>query len=799
MAMNRISITFKISISLAFLVVSILLAAQTLGILPDLNEERRRSQLALCESIALNTSLAIQHDQQTLMRESLRAMVDRDRSIAYARVLHHHETLAEFTSDNQPIPASERGRLVVVKVPIVANNEPWGTVELGLGATAADSSWYAFLFKPFNRLLLFCGCLAIPAFFVYLRRLLQHLDPSNVVPARVRTTLDTLAEGLVVVDDEQRIVLANNVLASMLDSDSEELLGKNIASFPWLFEDEELFEEELPWTIAMKQARIVAGQVVQLTNDAGQKRTLRVNASPIEGRRDECEGALVSFDDVTLLEERNTALTSMLDKLRESRDQIQRQNRELTILATRDSLTGALNRRCFFEEFERRWKHAKRTSSQLCGIMIDVDHFKSINDNYGHASGDTVLKEVVTVVEATIRQNDILCRYGGEEFCVLCPDGNLAIIRQLAESIRESISKIQIEGIGAVTASLGISATVFGAESPNDLLNQADAALYHSKRTGRNRTTCWGDIKDNTDFAEGIEHESHAQIPFEAVNALLNALGNRDPSTVEHSRRVSDMCLAMSQTLLERAELKLLRNAALLHEIGRLCVPDSILHKNDELDEGEMEVIQKHYQTGIDIVRSTFRCDELADLIMQFRSKRNDVSIASRVLAIVDAYDTMTSDRSYRERMSKQDAIAELTRLAGKEYDPVLVRRFVAFLNGELDTKQHEKAKDTRSQIEEQLESLAAALDERNSTVAQQLVDEIRQAARQIRNPTIDELVEALCESAQQGDQWPESVRLTAQLMDLCRIIQNDDMVPGEAVTDPAAPLTPTLSIAELA
>lgn len=781
--MNRTSITFKISVSLACLLVSILLAAQTIGFFPNARKERMQAQLALCETVALQASLAIQNGQDTLMNDTLAAIVNRDPTIAYAHVSRGTEKIAELYSNGDSSLLNESG-LTVVTVPIAANNSPWGDVKLGLRPSALrQTSQLSRYLSPFAQFLVFCGCLAIPAFFVYLRRVLEHLDPSDVVPDRVRTTLDTLAEGLVVIDSDQRIVLANNVLASMLDSESNALLGKNISSFPWLFEDEELFDEELPWHTAITQKRIIAGQVLQLTNKAGQKRTLRVNASPIQSGRNECEGALVSFDDVTLLEERNTALTSMLDKLRESRDQIQRQNRELTVLATRDSLTGALNRRCFFEEFDKRWKGGNQETSLLCCIMIDVDHFKSINDTYGHASGDLVLKEVVKTIETSIAPKDILSRYGGEEFCVLVPESPLSAAVELADTIRENISELQIEGIETITASLGVSALIFGAETPNDMLNQADAALYHAKRTGRNRTTNWGDIKDNTDMQN--EDDIENRISMETINGLLNALENRDAKTAAHCRRVADLCSATGEAIFNQSETQLLRNAALLHDIGKICVPDSILFKTGPLTDEETQTIRMYSQTGVDIVRATFGCDELADLIMHHHSHKKRVPQPARLLSIADAYDAMVTDQSYRKGLSKEDAAHELAKRAGKQFDPRLVRHFIDFILGRDMNEHSDKPSQAMAAppIEKQLEKLSAALDSRDAKLVSGTITNVVTAARKLNNPTILELAETLEECTEQ-DQWLESVRLTVQLMDLCRIASQAQTTPQSTNSD---------------
>jgi diguanylate cyclase (GGDEF)-like protein/PAS domain S-box-containing protein len=645
-------------------------------------------------------------------------------------------------------------------------------------------------------MLVFCTALGALFFFVYLRRVLQHLDPSEVVPDRVRTTLDTLAEGLVVVDRETRIVLANSAFAQMVSAEAESLLGKRVADFEWRYEDEVLPDEELPWMIAMRRQKIVAGQMLQLIDKDNQKRTLRVNASPILGGKGECEGSLVSLDDVTILEERNAALTSMLEKLRGSRDQIRRQNVELQILATQDPLTGALNRRSFFEKFEEKWEEARHNGLLLGCIMVDADHFKSINDAYGHAAGDFVLKEIVNVVDRAKSECDIMCRYGGEEFCILSPGADLTRVTALAERIRSAIASHDFGEAGHITASLGVSSMCFAATTPHEMLNQADTALYVSKRNGRNRLTIW----DQVDEVAEPDHskverarrqdgdEKEATISFQTVTALLSALAYRDAATAEHSRRVADLCVFIGQGMMSLSDCYLLENAALLHDIGKIGVPDSILLKPGPLTESEWKVIGTHDRISVEIIRSTFACDELTNIVIYHHARYHgnvgpsmpcgkDIPLSARILSIADAYDAMISDRVYRKGMSQEEAFAELRRCAGDQFDPDIVERLIELLSGVrtsvADAELSQVNKRTALMLGIRLENMAKAIDERDMEALAQLAKEVKETASQYDLPKIVELAQVLEDSSQKDDEWLENVKLTIDLMDLCRLTQH--------------------------
>ena len=190
-------------------------------------------------------------------------------------------------------------------------------------------------------------------------------------------------------------------------------------------------------------------------------------------------------------------MVEMLDELRDSRAEIEVQNRELQILATRDALTGCLNRRTFFESFERLWTAATRHDTPLACMMLDIDFFKSINDNYGHSTGDEVLRRVAQSIQDACREEDLLCRYGGEEFCMLTPQLDIESCAQAADRIRQLVQSLKFSVPELkVTISLGVSSVVFGAQDPQEMLDQADKSLYVAKRNGRNQVCRWDTLTE---------------------------------------------------------------------------------------------------------------------------------------------------------------------------------------------------------------------------------------------------------------------------------------------------------------
>jgi diguanylate cyclase (GGDEF)-like protein len=181
----------------------------------------------------------------------------------------------------------------------------------------------------------------------------------------------------------------------------------------------------------------------------------------------------------------------VLSDLATSKHQLESQNGELERLASRDSLSGCLNRRAFFERYERLFSNAKRTTSQLTCIMADIDKFKAINDNHGHAVGDQVIKEFARILQDEVRGSDLVARYGGEEFCIVLVGTDMGTAQRLADRIRMRVA--QTCGLATtiseikVTASFGVSSITLGAANPAAMVDQSDQALYIAKQRGRNR------------------------------------------------------------------------------------------------------------------------------------------------------------------------------------------------------------------------------------------------------------------------------------------------------------------------
>lgn len=163
-----------------------------------------------------------------------------------------------------------------------------------------------------------------------------------------------------------------------------------------------------------------------------------------------------------------------------------------TRAAQTDELTGLKSRRAFFEHAQQLYNECETNRLGLCVVMLDMDHFKHINDTYGHQVGDQVLRQMGEVISSSFRATDIHGRLGGEEFAVLLPDTSIEAAVEIAEQLIQTIAGLMIEPVHCITASLGVASTDAGDKDLHSLMNNADKALYRAKALGRNQVAVAG-------------------------------------------------------------------------------------------------------------------------------------------------------------------------------------------------------------------------------------------------------------------------------------------------------------------
>jgi len=360
---------------------------------------------------------------------------------------------------------------------------------------------------------------------------------------------------------------------------------------------------------------------------------------------------------------------------------------QATIRANTDGLTGLYNHRHFHESLEQEIARGARFGTMFSVIMLDIDLFKVYNDIYGHLAGDQILRKMGELIKDSVRKLDIPFRYGGEEFTVILPSARLDDAYKVAERVRRAIElKASIKAM-SVTVSLGVASWPSDGVTKEEIIGCADAALYRAKQTGRNRTCLSSDIVKPATPLIGEELEARRGA-LNIIYALAATVDAKDHYTYGHSKKVSEYSVVLSEALgLPEDRITTIRAAALLHDIGKIGIPDSILNKEGTLTEKEWEQVKAHPQDGVEILRHIINLVNCLPAILHHHEhydgsgypsglKGEDIPSEARILAIADAYDAITSLRPYRERLSPQQALDELKRCAGAQFDPELVDSF---------------------------------------------------------------------------------------------------------------------------
>ncbi|MDJ0878498.1 MAG: diguanylate cyclase [Halieaceae bacterium] len=486
---------FRVSVGLLMLTISILLMGDWLGLVPNATEAQLENRRKFSESLAVQLSSLASTGDSHHINTTLEAVVARNPDVLAAR-FRSDDGGGEMGSGDAALDGAARDKVIV---PIFQGDRQWGSVEVQFAPTSA--SWLpGFANNTFLALVAFVFALGMLLFPVFLKRVLRELDPSRVIPGRVKAAFDTLAEGILILDEQGDIMLANNAFTRSVSIASDNLVGKKASSLRWIAsessDEEVLPKEELPWNRVLATGEEQTDACIAISHGTNTQRAFAVNCTPIHDDKRNVRGVIATFDDLTELQEKNAQLSETLVDLQKSKEAVDQKSKELEFLATRDPMTGCLNRRAFNEYLEERIELAKTRRHDLVCMMVDIDHFKRINDNYGHAMGDTVIKFVADTIQAKIRPTDLLARYGGEEFCLVLDDIDLERARVIAERIRLAVMEGDPSSFAStikVTSSFGLSLWNRSLADKEELINNADRALYRAKESGRNRVLAWED------------------------------------------------------------------------------------------------------------------------------------------------------------------------------------------------------------------------------------------------------------------------------------------------------------------
>ena len=409
--------------------------------------------------------------------------------------------------------------------------------------------------------------------------------------------------------------------------------------------------------------------------------------------------------------------------------------------AITDGLTGVKTHRFFMEALSSEWKRSTRAGRSFALVLMDLDRFKFVNDFYGHLEGDLVLQRVGQILETNCRRSDVVARYGGDEFVILMPETTMEHARQLASKLRGWVSSDPLLREKNISASFGIACYPLHGSSPQELIQVADASMYLSKHQGGNAVSTADHFDPNeakkwkrdvleaylgvtlkrlfstgpeafeeiyqrlrqfTESLSATESDNskslaahsdgpHAlpQAVLDTVTSLAYAIDAKDHYTQGHSQKVAAYAALIAESMgMSDAEVEEIRLGAVLHDIGKVGIPENILNKNGPLNPEEWETMKSHVSFGAKILDPLTPLARIREMVLHHHEffdgsgypnalSGEGIPLGARIIAIADAYDTITSDRTYKKARSAPDALAELERCGNAQFDGAIVGVFV--------------------------------------------------------------------------------------------------------------------------
>jgi diguanylate cyclase (GGDEF)-like protein len=388
-------------------------------------------------------------------------------------------------------------------------------------------------------------------------------------------------------------------------------------------------------------------------------------------------------------------LLAELERLRHRVSELESERSRLTGL---DELTGALNARAFRSRVVDEVSRTRRSQRPLALAVLTIDEFTAIEAAHGFAAGDKLLTATAGLITASLRRHDVVGRTGGHEFGILLPETDSEQAQVVMERILSELEQAGSKEMSAAHASAGV-ADWRRFNSPEALLGAARQAAGQAQRAGGGQSFVAGDAPQEESEHPEVVTMSHGKTPQQdAIEALAVTLTERDRYTGEHSEAVIEMSAGVARNMgLRATEVQWIRSAALLHDIGKVAIPDEILHKPGPLTDDEWGLMKQHPVIGERILRVLPGMGPVARIVRHEHERWDgkgypdglageEIPIGSRIIIAADTYHAITSDRPYRAARSHREAIEELTKCSGTQFDPAVTGALIGYLYGQRQT-----------------------------------------------------------------------------------------------------------------
>lgn len=457
----------------------------------------------------------------------------------------------------------------------------------------------------------------------------------------LETTLTSVGDGVVSCDKLGQILFINRVAEDLTGWTREEALGQPIEEVFHIINEftREKSENIVKQVIETRQGNELANHALLISKD-GCERSIEDSAAPIMEENGEIIGVVLVFRDFS--------------EKKQKQDQI-------TFLSYHDQLTGLYNRRFYEEELKRL---DTRRNLPLSIVMGDVNGLKLINDSFGHAVGDELLKKTAEILKKGCRADDIIARLGGDEFVILLPQTDALETEEIIRRIKTLASREKVRGLD-ISISFGYETKYDENEAIEKIFKKTEDNMYRHK------------------LSEGLIMRS------KTIGMVMQSLFEKNSREMSHSKRVGIICEQIAIKLgLEADVLENLKIAGRMHDIGKIGINDGILNHSHRLDDQEWTEIKRHPEIGYRILSSVNEFSEIADYILEHHErwdgkgyprglKGKEISLEARIIAIADAYDAMTKKRPYTKGLSIEEAITEIRECSGKQFDPEIAKVFI--------------------------------------------------------------------------------------------------------------------------
>lgn len=485
------------------------------------------------------------------------------------------------------------------------------------------------------------------------KELEQSLEMQNkelfIQKKEIEATLLAIGDGVISTDAEGIINTFNDIAETLTGYTKEEAIGKP-------FDDvfvivNEATKEPLPSpvkrVIETQKMFFLANHTMLLTKD-NKERIIEDSASPIKTESGALRGVILVFRDVT---------------------EKKQKQKQIEYLSLHDHLTGLYNRRYFTDKLA---SVDIETHYPLGLIMIDLNGLKILNDAYGHDTGDKALKLMSHALQETIKDRGVVSRIGGDEFTVVMSNTSEEEITDLKDRLNTRVQTVVIKNV-TLSIAIGHAIKYKATDALSDVLKKAEDMMYKMK------------------LVKGVSARNNT------IQAILKTLTDKYVLERTHSKRVSDICYRIGKILkLNKDDLEELKLSGMFHDIGKISLPDKILNKPDRLTKDEYAIVKEHTGNGYQILRAADEYSDFAEHALYHHEhydgagypdglKGDDIPLFARIISVADAYEAMTSDRPYRKAMTCKEAIDELNRYKGSQFDPMVVNAFLKVYKTEGD------------------------------------------------------------------------------------------------------------------